>query len=158
MYFLPIFSEKSQKKTSTKITWCVFSLSGSDLGSVSDLLGQSPELGGVQSLALHLPAWKPLHGRPGPELQQLSGASGHGGQSESSTSTTEVFSLTSPLLWQHAQTARLLPTYICDKWYPFSHFQRVAEEAESEGYVQTSFLDFVLNVCFLCVCVCCHFF
>lgn len=59
-----------------------FSLSGSNLGSLSDLLRPSPQLRGIQILGLHLPARKSLHGRPGPELQQLSGAPGPGGQSE----------------------------------------------------------------------------
>lgn len=85
-FSLLLSSQKSQKRTSKWInTWCLFSLSRGDLGSIQDLPGQGPKLWRIQILGLRLPAWKPLHGRPGPELQQLSGAPGHGGQSESST-------------------------------------------------------------------------
>lgn len=118
------------------MTWCLFSLSGSHLGSLSDLLGQSPELRGVQGLGLHMPAWKPLHGRPGPELQQLSGASGLGGQSESKHQHDRTW-----LCWNCSGCFHL--NLRCDSWYLVSHFQRVAEQIEMDGYVQTSFFNCV---------------
>lgn len=116
--------EKSkQDKKNLSQMWFLFSLSGSNLGSVSDLLGPSPQLRGVPSLGLHLPARKPLHGRPGPELQQLSGASGLGGQSESGSRNAEMFTL--------------LSVSVCSSFHLVSYSQRVAEQGESEGYVRT---------------------
>lgn len=96
------------------------------MGSVSDLLGPSPQLRGVPSLGLHLPARKPLHGRPGPELQQLSGASGLGGQSESGSRNAP-----------NVHTVRLLSVLVCYSFYLVSYLQKVAEQGESEGCVHT---------------------
>lgn len=47
----------------------------------------------------------------------------------------------------------LLVNHQCksDNWYLVSYFQRVAEQGEIEGYVQT-FLNFVLNLSYLSVC------
>lgn len=87
-------------------------------------------------MGLHLPARKPLHGRPGPELQQLTGASGAGGQSESSTPV--CFPVNLPY---KSGIVNIV----------FSYFQRVAELADSEGWVQAFLLHFASNVSFLCV-------
>lgn len=119
--------EKSKQNKKKYQMWYFFSLSGSNLGGVSDLLGPSPQLRGVPSLGLHLPARKPLHGRPGPELQQLSGASGPGGQSESGTRNAP-----------NVHTVWLLS--VCYSLSLVSYSQRVAEQGESEGYVHTELL------------------
>lgn len=134
-YFLLIFSEKSQKNNNVIFLQFVRRQFGKPLGSsLTESQTQKNTEPGSTPASMKTSAWTTWPRTSAalrstwtwwPEWVQH--------QSAPYVQAAWLFSCRSSVL-------------IGDSWYLVSYFQRVAEQGEIDGYVQTSFLSFVLNV------------